>query len=261
VQDEDKGITGWDDPLARLREALANDEFVLYGQPIHALQAGGGAMAEVLVRLREEERALLPPGDFLPAFEHYGMLPQLDAWVLRRLLRHHAAGASVGRFALNVSGQTLASASFVRLFSREARLAGVDPATLLFEIEEGDLVARPREALAFATAVRAAGGGVVVGGIGRKLVSFEPAAALKPQFVKVDGAIVRRCAGNEACARKLAAIVRVCAVLRIGVIGECVEEPEVLTQLRRLGVGWGQGFGLSRPRPIEQLAVRRAAAA
>jgi EAL domain-containing protein (putative c-di-GMP-specific phosphodiesterase class I) len=201
MQEEDGGLTGWDDPVARLREALAKDEFVLYGQPIHALGVEPGrTMAEVLVRLREEERALLPPGDFLPAFEHYGMMPLLDAWVVRRLLARHARGGRVERFAVNVSGQTLGRPEFVKFFVNETKAAGVAPSALMFEIEEGDLVGRPAQAQAFAAALRAAGSSVVVGGFGRKLVSFEPVAALEPEFVKVDGGIVRRCATSEACA-------------------------------------------------------------
>jgi EAL domain-containing protein (putative c-di-GMP-specific phosphodiesterase class I) len=47
-------LTGWANPLARLREALEKDEFALYCQPVAAVQAGGARfpMAEVLVRMR-----------------------------------------------------------------------------------------------------------------------------------------------------------------------------------------------------------------
>ena len=69
----DSKLTGWTDPAARLRHALEKDEFELYCQPIVSL-AGGERypMGEVLVRMREEEKALLPPGEFLPVFEHTG---------------------------------------------------------------------------------------------------------------------------------------------------------------------------------------------
>ena len=80
----DGQLVGWEHPAARLREALDYDHFRLFGQPVLALtDAGGAAFAEVLVRLREEEARLLPPGDFLPAFEHYKMMAELDRWVLR----------------------------------------------------------------------------------------------------------------------------------------------------------------------------------
>src|SRR5437879_10470850 len=74
----DSELAGWTDPVRRLRDAIERDEFELYCQPI--LQFAGDErypMAEVLVRLREEERALVPPGEFLPVFEHYRMMAQL----------------------------------------------------------------------------------------------------------------------------------------------------------------------------------------
>src|ERR1044071_474064 len=68
----DQQFTGWSDPPGQLQSSLDNDELTLYCQPILALSAAGGyPMAEVLVRMNKEEKALLPPGDFLPVFEHF----------------------------------------------------------------------------------------------------------------------------------------------------------------------------------------------
>ena len=83
LQRLDSELAGWSDPVQRLTQALRNNEFELYCQPILPLNGSRDfPMGEVLVRLREEEQALLPPGEFLPAFEHFGMMPQLDRWVV-----------------------------------------------------------------------------------------------------------------------------------------------------------------------------------
>src|SRR4249920_1034109 len=108
LQKMDEELAGWDEPAQRLRQALEKDELALYCQPIAALNgAVRFPMAEVLIRLREEEKAMLPPGDFLPAFEHYGLMPDLDRWVVQKVLQHVARGSRMPRFALNVSSQTL----------------------------------------------------------------------------------------------------------------------------------------------------------
>src|SRR3954471_19069271 len=77
LDDMDRELLGWGDPVARLHAALDGDELALYCQPIRALNGTAGAqpypMAEVLVRMRSEEKSLLPPGEFLPVFEHYRM--------------------------------------------------------------------------------------------------------------------------------------------------------------------------------------------
>ena len=74
----DGAYTGWADPAKRLRDALTNNELQLYIQPIAKLGENRFVMAEVLVRLREEEKKMLPPGEFLPVFEQYGMMPDLE---------------------------------------------------------------------------------------------------------------------------------------------------------------------------------------
>src|SRR5438046_9230996 len=72
-------VPDWEQPVERLVEALVQDEFELYAQRIVALdQPKTVPMAEVLLRMREEERGLLPPGSFLPVFERCGMMPALD---------------------------------------------------------------------------------------------------------------------------------------------------------------------------------------
>jgi EAL domain-containing protein (putative c-di-GMP-specific phosphodiesterase class I) len=82
----------WTDPVAYLRRALAEDQFTLYCQPIAALSGVVVyPMAEVLVRLREEEAALLPPGEFLPVLEYHGMMPA------RSLGGARSAAAPLGR--------------------------------------------------------------------------------------------------------------------------------------------------------------------
>src|SRR5262245_28570169 len=109
----DGELAGWSDPAARLKQALERDELTLYCQLIAALRGSERfSFGEVLVRLREEEKALLPPGDFLPVFEHHRMMPLLDRWVVRHVVQRLARGSRPSRFTINVSGQTLHDKAF-----------------------------------------------------------------------------------------------------------------------------------------------------
>jgi EAL domain-containing protein (putative c-di-GMP-specific phosphodiesterase class I) len=249
------------DTPTRLRKALKNDELALFAQPILALRDGGGfAMAEVLVRLREEEQALLPPGDFLPIFEEHQMLPLLDRWVLVRLQQRIAEGCRVPRLLMNVSGQTLLDVDFPAFFAESVKRAKIAPATVVFEIDESDLVGRPQAVKRFAEGISTAGGGLAVSGFGRRLDSFEALEALRPDFVKVDGSIILKITKSMTSEGMLKAVVRMGASLRMGVVAECVEEQDVLLRLSGLGVGYAQGFGVATPRPLEQLSPRFKAA-
>src|SRR2546425_10583837 len=163
----DSELAGWTDPVQRLRDAIEHDEFELYCQPI--LQFAGEErypMAEVLVRLREEERALLPPGEFLPVFEHYRMMAQLDRWVVRTTVKRLARGSRIPRFTVNLSGQTLEDADFPRFVAGQLASNRVAAGALLFEIDESDTLARLDAAVRFANGYRALGGKLLIDGFG-----------------------------------------------------------------------------------------------
>ena len=176
ISDADPGLSGWEDPLTSLRQALDRDELQIYCQPILALQTGGDKfpMAEVLVRLREEEESLLPPGDFLPVFEHYRMMADLDCWVVGKTVKWMAKGTpgSIRSFSINVSSQSLEDGRLTDCASAALADAGVDPGQLCMEIDEIDTLQRAEEAARFAKLARAAGCKVIIDGFARRSVSF-----------------------------------------------------------------------------------------
>lgn len=252
----DSNLTGWADPVARLRKAIEKNEFELYCQPIVALAgAAGYAMGEVLVRMREEERALLPPGEFLPVMEHYRMMPQLDRWVVRNAVKRLAAGSRIPRLTVNLSSQTLEDEEFIRFVSAQLSHNGVPADMLAFEIDEHDILARPQAAQKFAASYHAAGGKILIDGFGRRSVSFAPIKALGVAFVKVDGSITRKLLSSEIARTKMGAILRVGEALGYSAVAECVEDQDILLRLKALGVGYAQGFGIYQPHPIDSFAA------
>ena len=256
LREMDSALSGWADPAGRLRDALDRNELELYCQPVRALIGGETyPMAEVLVRLREEEKALLPPGEFLPVFEQYRMMPQLDRWVVRTTLKRLAAGSKVPRFSVNISSQTLEDDGFPLYVREELAASRVPPRALMFELDELDVLAKPEAAARFSLAVKALGTAVMIDGFGRRSVTFAPLKALNLDFLKVDGAITRRILTSTAADAKLKAILRVGHTLGIGIVSECVEEQDILVRLKAVGVGYVQGFGVYRPHLIDSMAA------
>ena len=255
LQRMDSELVGWTNPVQRLRNAIEKNEFELYCQPILGLQESGYPMAEVLVRLREEEKALVPPGEFLPVFEHYRMMPELDRWVVRHTVKRLAAGSRIAKFSVNVSGQTLEDAEFPRFVAAQLSSHQVSADRLLFEVDESDALQRPAAAKQFSQAHRAIGGGVAIDGFGRRAVSFLPIKEMGVQYVKVDGSIIRKIVTNDVAKTKLNAILRVSEALKFAIVAECVEDQDVLARLKALGCAYAQGFGIYQPHPIEALAA------
>jgi len=245
------------DPVVHLRQALAKNELTLYCQPIVALSGGSCfPMAEVLVRLRQEEVALMPPGEFLPVFEQHHLMPELDRWVLQHTLRHIAAGSRVPRFSINIASQSLDDEAFPGEVATELVAAGVSGSSILFEIDEKDSLARLPAAERFARGVRAVGCGLMLDGFGRASASFAALKALKVDFVKVDGSIVRKLLTSAEAETKLRAIQKVGESLGFKLVAEMVEDQDILVRLKALGVAFAQGFGICQPHPIDAISIK-----
>lgn len=256
LHEMDCRLAGWRDPLERLKQALAEDELALYCQPIVALESNAGySMAEALVRLHEEEKSLLPPGEFLPLFEHHGMMPQLDRWVVRHALSHLAEGSRLTRLAVNVSGQSVRDPAFPLAIAEELLAAHVAGSALVFEIDEPTVLAGGASLAHFAAATRKLGCGVTIDGFGRRAASFAPLQGGWIDYVKLEGAIVRKLLKSEIAEIRLRAIVHVGEVLGFRVIAEMVEDAELVIRLLSLGVPFAQGFGICKPQPIGEFAA------
>ena len=242
----------WSDPVAYLRRALAQDQFALYCQPIAALSGVVVyPMGEILVRLREEETALLPPGDFLPVLEHYGMMPDLDRWVVREALHRLSSGPEIPRFSINLSPQTIADASFPDFFAEETLAHQVPAECIVFEIDEHDAAAAPSSVRRLCAAVGSLGAGILIDGFGRGGGKLASLALPCVQYVKLHGSLTRNLATDEASLGRVLEILRVANELGVAAIAECVESDEVLARLCAIKVRYAQGFGICVPQSID----------
>ena len=237
------------DPVAYLRQALAEDAFAVFCQPICALgNPLTYPLAEALVRLREEETALCPPGEFLPVLEHYGLMPELDRWVVRRVLRHVSAGAQ-GCFSVNVSPQTLLDGAFPAFAARELNASAVPAGRLLFEIDEPDALSPAGHR--FATAIDKLGCGIIIDGLGRGRDFGEPLKTPGLRYIPVCSSLTRQLTAPAPLDEELRALLQVTTGMKIKVIAECVEDRAGLVILHGRGIGFAQGFGVYHPHPIE----------
>jgi len=251
-------ILGWTDPGTRLREALASDDFLLFAQRIRPLKSGiEPDCCEILLRLREEEDHMLPPGGFFPVAEALEMLEDIDRWVLARALAWRAQSlhaASTGFFSVNLSTDSIRNPAFAG-FARSRIGAAVFPARhLCFEITEADTLAHPAAARAFMTALKPLGCRFAMDNFGSVKVSFAHLKDLPVDFLKVDGSIVQNILKNPGDLARARAISLTCQRLGVLTVAGNVESPEVLAKLQEIGFDYAQGFGIARPCRIETLA-------
>ncbi len=109
---------------ARLRRALAEDEFVLHYQPVYDLATGGLRGVEALVRWEDPATGLVPPDHFIPHAEETGLITRIGAWVIEAACRQAAAWAELGltpRIAFNASPRELRDETYVDRVAGRAR--------------------------------------------------------------------------------------------------------------------------------------------
>jgi len=247
-------LTGWEDSGGRIREALAHDEFDLYVQDIVALREGTvpARMQEVLIRMREEEETLIPPGAFLPVAERCGLMAEIDRYVVTRVLAAQSANVrepgAQSVVCINLSIATFQDASFAEFVAKALERAGAAAELLCFEFEESDVLAALADASRLARALQKIGCRRSMDGFGATRVAFEHLKEVPIDYLKIDGRVIFEILRDSVAMAKVKSIQRVCRTIGVRTIAEQVESETALLALRRLEVDYAQGFGVAAPR-------------
>lgn len=242
---------------ARLRRALAEDGFVLHYQPVFRLRPQREVSHyEVLLRLPEPDGGLVPPAAFLDIAERFGLIDELDLWVVDHALARQAAWQRAGHpvtLAVNLSGRHLGSRRMLEGIRAAIARRGADPGRIVFEVTETAAVESMAQAQAFVRALRELGCRIALDDFGAGFSSFHYLRHLPVDHVKIDGSFVRRLRDDAVDRLFVRAIVQLADGLGIGTVAEFVEDEETLEVLEALGVEMAQGYHLGRPdaRPLD----------
>jgi len=253
-------LMGWSDSRTRIREAIDQDRFDLYAQDIVPLrpELRPSRMLEVLIRMRDEEEQHLPPGAFFPAAEQFGLMPDIDRWVVKKVVAACAATNSAKRAELplvciNIARSTIADRAFPEFVAHTLAKHHVPGQLLCFEITDNDVIAGLDDAARFADEMKRLECQVSLDGFGSAGVGFDHVKRLPLDFLKIDGRIIFAIARDPVAAAKVTAIRRVCQGRGVRTIAEMVETDDVLRKLASLEVDYAQGFGIARPHPLGAL--------
>jgi diguanylate cyclase (GGDEF)-like protein/PAS domain S-box-containing protein len=235
--------------INRVEAALAEDRFVLHAQPIVDLRSGLTVQHELLLRMRERDGTIIPPGDFLPAAEHYALIGELDWWVIRQATRLAGAGSPVE---LNLSARSVVDIDVVEHIERCMEQCEVPPGRLVFEITETAIVEDPRAARVFAERMHALGCKVALDDFGTGYGTLTYLKQIPVDYLKLDIEFVRDLLGNSASRHVVQAVVALARDFHIHTVAEGVEDADTLDLLSQLGVDFVQGYHLARPEPFAE---------
>ncbi|PWG65522.1 DUF1631 family protein [Spiribacter halobius] len=244
---------------AKLDSALESGGLRLRCQRIDPLQndAGLRAFYEVLIVLLDGDGEPLPPEEFITAAERFGRMTAVDRWVIRELLgwcaSHPDVLRSIDGFTVNLSGPTLNDGSFARFIAEQLEQTGVPGDAVCFEVTETAAVQNLSRAADLIHEVKRLGCRFSLDDFGSGLSSYSYLKNLPVDYLKVDGQFIRTIDNDAADHAMVRSINELAHFLGKRTIAEYVENDDILAQVREIGLDFGQGYGISRPMPIDQL--------
>jgi EAL domain-containing protein (putative c-di-GMP-specific phosphodiesterase class I) len=232
--------------IDRIRRALDEDGLVLHSQPIVDLLTGEVVREELLVRMRDDDGGIIPPGAFLPTAERFDLIQDIDAWMLGRGLELAGGGRPVN---VNISALTLQDGRIIDAIETAAR-AGIDPSLVTIEITETSVVSNMDLVRALAQRFAALGCGLALDDFGTGFGTFTYLKHLPISCIKIDRDFVKDLATDRADQRMIKAIVEIARASGQSTVAEGVEDVVSLDLLRRYGVDCAQGYYLARPSQV-----------
>lgn len=249
-----KGEFKW---VNEIKEALIEDRFELYAQPIVSTETEHLAMYEVLVRLRSKAGQLFPPGAFLSSAERYNLSDRIDKWVVSHVFewleQHYHSLPHLNYLAINLSGASIGDEGMLAYIRTKLSAASFNQEVIKFEITETAAIANLKQAHHFINSVLALGCQFSLDDFGSGLSSFAYLKNLPVQSIKIDGMFVKDMHVDPLDYEMVKSINDIGHVMGLETIAEFVESEEIWQKLKAIGVNYGQGYHLGKPAPIDQI--------
>ena len=243
----DADDVGW---MNRLRKAVDNDEFELWFQPINRIDTGETTHHEVLIRLRTEDGKLVQPDAFLPTAIRFGLMTEIDFWVIRHAAAAHSKYSKPDqrlRLAVNLSANVFENDDLIAYVEEAFNKHGVRPNDIVFEVTESFAVRRPAHVERQIAALRELGYKFALDDFGTGYNSFSYLQNLHFDYIKIDGSFVKDLLNNPVDQKMVKLIAEIGREGGMKTIAEYVQNAESLILLGELGVDMAQGYFVGRP--------------
>ncbi|HLO51787.1 MAG TPA: EAL domain-containing protein [Kamptonema sp.] len=242
--------------ISQISQALETNRFCLYHQKIISITSKPLVEHyEILIRMLDENGELVSPNAFIPAAERYGLITEIDYWVIetffsnyKNLSRENLLNHSL--YTINLSGASISNNRFMRFLIDQFTLHQIHPQTICFEITETAAIANFDQARNFISELKKLGSRFALDDFGSGLSSFAYLINLPVDYLKIDGIFVKNISENLISQAIVEGFNRIAHAMNIETVAEFVEDEAILEKLREIGVDYAQGYGISRPVPI-----------
>ncbi|MDB5921229.1 MAG: signal transduction protein [Betaproteobacteria bacterium] len=239
----------------RLRDALDEDRFCLFAQPVVRLRDQKAVHHEILVRLRDDSGGYILPSTFIELAESLSLVQEIDLLVVEKLLafmrKHNQVGKKL-RYFVNLSRVSISDERWIKRFMSLLKASATDPSQLVFEITETAAMTEVDVTMTFISRLKDMGCRFALDDFGAGFSSFYYLKRFEVDYLKIDGGFIRDLATDEGSRLFVRALNDVARGLNKQVVAEWVESPEVLKLLVEMGAQFGQGYLFRRPMPLEE---------
>ncbi len=259
-----KGEVHWATEIAA---ALDQDRFILYAQEVRPLGSTEGRAAssdsyyEILLRMQSRGGELIAPGMFLQAAERYGLIGQIDKWVVNHffhwLTEQCEQIRKYTRFSINLSGHSLGDTKMLLYLLDRFEYYSVPYKQICFEVTETAAVLNLNRAIDFITEMRDKGCSFALDDFGVGMSSFNYLKNMPIDILKIDGSFVRNIVDQPLDCTFVQSINEIGHAMQLKTVAEFVENEKTLKKLVEIGVDFIQGYGISKPVPLTEVAVSR----
>ncbi len=241
--------------VADMRSAIDQNRFRLYCQPVWSLDEDTPRLRwhELLLRMFDKDNRLVLPQSFVPVAERFGLMGQIDRWVVYTALREYRdlfPDDECPSISINLSGNLLGDDKLLGFLCEQFETHGVDPERICFEVTETAAIRNISTVAHVFRAIRDIGGKFALDDFGSGLSSFAYLKALPVDYLKIDGSLVRGAASESDDRAMIEAINQLAHRMGIQTVAEYVEMPDCVQVLREIGVDYAQGFALGGPEPL-----------
>jgi len=242
------------DWMQRIRTALDTDGFVLYYQPLLHIKSGKISHYEALLRLKADDQ-LVSPQMFLPAAVRFGLMADIDRWVLASAVRALAKfGAEDPDLRLSVNLSSFAFedeglAAHVRNLLREHAVSGDK---MVLEITEQLAVRFAVKTDRQVAMLRDLGCRIAIDDFGTGYSSFSYLKRLPVDYLKIDGSFIKGIVRDRVDQSMVRMVGEVARAAGMETVAEYVHSAAALSLLARYGIDYAQGFFIGRAAPKPQ---------
>lgn len=243
---------------ARISRALEEERFQLYQQPIVGVSDNDRSHLEILLRMIDENGNIVPPGAFISAAERYGLMREIDRWVITNVFKFMSKDNPADPIkntsrvmAINLSGESINDITLLDFILQEKEKYNISLSNVCFEITETVAISNLSKATVFINKLKKHGCQFALDDFGSGLSSFSYLKNLPVDYLKIDGSFVKDVSRDKIDRAMVESIQQIGEVMKLRTIAEHVEDKETLLVLQEIGVDYVQGYYLGRPEAIE----------